>query len=105
MFALNACGGGGDGTPGVLGSGAKCSVLPGEGCPAGEYCNYPDFLCGETGIPGRCEQVNVTVACTGIDALTGAPLPPVCTCAGISFDEQCWANSAGQAVRAVGACQ
>lgn len=107
MFALNACGGGDDGTPGVLGSGAKCSILPGEGCPAGEYCNFPDFLCGETplALPGRCEQINVTVACTGVDALTGLPQPPVCSCAGITFDEQCWANSAGQAVRAVGACQ
>ena len=97
-----ACGGGGGGGGSDGGgSGAKCSQLTGNSCLPGEFCNYADLTCGDLGTEGRCEAIPVT-PCTGPTVPAG---PEVCTCPGLTFDNECWASSAGQSIRAVGACQ
>lgn len=93
-------GGGGDNGSGGGGSGAKCSNILGQQCGAGEFCNFTDGTCGETGTEGVCQPLTVT-ACTG-PAISQAA--PVCACTGITFDNDCWAGAAGQSVRAPGIC-
>lgn len=93
IFCSLGCSGGGD-DGGGGGSGDSC--LNSGGCPAGEFCNFTDLLCGENGKNGRCEAA---------PAFCDLQIANVCSCQGLTFFNECFSSSAGQAVRSVGDCQ
>lgn len=84
-----ACGGGGGG------GGASCAAS--SECATGEYCQFDAGSCGEGGVSGACTAVDLTTACPESgDA--------VCSCDGLTFFNECFAQAASQSIRNVGEC-
>jgi hypothetical protein len=91
-----ACGGGGSGKSG---SGNDCASN--ANCPVGEFCNFIDLSCGSTGLPGSCTTIPILDCNLPTSSeLVGA----VCSCERLTFNNQCWAESAGQSISAAGEC-
>jgi hypothetical protein len=86
-----ASGGGGAGG----GSGVVCGGLAGDICPDGEFCDYPDNLCGATDGQGVC--ATIPTMCT-------EELDPVCGCDGTIHDNPCFSHGAGTDVSNLGNC-
>jgi hypothetical protein len=81
-------GGGSEGTGGSTGTGGgqACGGILGQTCPEGQYCDYPDNLCG------AADGIGVCVTPLGIcDSI----YRPVCGCDGTVYSDVCTANAAG----------
>lgn len=87
---LCSCTSGGGG-----GGGSSCGGADGALCPDGQFCNFHDQACGAADGGGTCESIP-----TSCDAT----LAPVCTCDLLTFDNECFANKAGQGVLSAGEC-
>lgn len=80
------CGGGGGGN--------SCSA-PDYSCGAGEFCQLEAGSCGAEGAGGSC--VVIPSVCT-------QEFAPVCSCDGLTFSNQCFAEGGGHSTRGLGAC-
>lgn len=88
---LISCSGGGGG-----GGGAACLGSADPACSDTEYCQISSAGCGLDGTTGSCRSVPTDC--------TGQALNPICTCDGLTFDNECWAAQAGQSVTTTGEC-
>ena len=96
-LCVYACSGGGG--SGKSGSGDDCASN--ANCPAGEFCNFVDLSCGKTGLPGSC----TTIPVLDCNLPTSSELVgTVCSCERLTFNNQCWAESAGQSISGAGEC-
>jgi len=77
------------------GSGSVCGGFIGTPCATGEYCDYPDDLCGAADGSGTCQPT--PQGCPGLYA-------PVCACDGMVYSNPCEAASAGKDVASEGGC-
>jgi hypothetical protein len=75
---------------------AACGGLQGLQCADGEFCNYaPEAQCG------AADQLG---ACTKIPDICTLELRAVCGCDGVTYDNPCAAQQAGQSIVSEGAC-
>jgi hypothetical protein len=82
--------------PGVDAGLRSCGGFAGEACRPGEWCDYPDgSFCGGDDTTGICQPR--PEAC---DLL----LDPVCGCDGVTYGNECAANSAGVDIASRGEC-
>jgi hypothetical protein len=65
-------------------------------CPSGDFCDWPDDTCGFDDGTGVCEPMP-TEGCPRIYA-------PMCGCDRVTYDNECFANAAGQDVLYIGPC-
>ena len=99
--SIAACGGGG--SDNKNGSGDECRSN--STCPAGEFCNFKDFSCGNSVLPGTCQTIPL-VDCN-LPVVEPDPLAivgPVCSCDRLTFNNQCWAEQASQSISGAGEC-
>jgi Kazal-type serine protease inhibitor domain len=89
----NGGSGGSMGTGG--GSGIACGGFAGVQCPATEYCDYPDDLCGGADGQGVCKIR--PEACPEIYS-------PTCACDGMTYGNACDAAGAGFDVSTISMC-
>jgi len=77
-------------------TGGDCGGLLGKECDAGFYCDFPpDMICGNADGTGTCKAK--PEACTEIYA-------PVCACNGMTYSNECEANTAGFDIVGKGPC-
>lgn len=86
ILILAGCGGGGGGN--------SCAA-PDYACSEGEICQFEVASCGDLGAAGSC--VAAPQACT-------EEIAPVCTCDGLTFQNECRALTGGHSVRGLGQC-
>ena len=72
----------------------ECNEVMGVACGAGQFCDYPDDLCG-TGANGTC--MVSPMFCPLI-------FDPHCGCDGITHGNDCEANAFGTDIDYPGAC-
>jgi hypothetical protein len=78
------------------GSSNSCGGLLGQGCPSGEYCNYPpEAICGAADQTGSCAPI--PQVCTD-------EYQPVCGCDDATYGNACEAAAAGVSVVSRGEC-
>ena len=90
ILSLASCGGGGGG-----GGGGSCGGAGNTACPEGQFCKYEDLACGAIETTGSCQEIPL---------LCDTTVSEVCTCDGLTFDNECLAEQAGQSVAAAGQC-
>jgi hypothetical protein len=74
----------------------SCGGMLGQGCGAGEYCNYaPEAQCGAADVGGVCQPK--PEACDDI-------YQPVCGCDDVTYANACEAAGAGVSVASSGEC-
>jgi hypothetical protein len=80
---------------GAGGGGAICGGLPGFVCPAGQYCEFPDQMCGGNDDEGTCAQ-----------RPQGCPeiVDPTCGCDHQVYPSPCDAAAAGADIDDLGGC-
>ena len=107
LCCISACSGGG----GNGGGSSNKSCFANSDCVFEEFCNFEDFSCGASGaagMPGHCTLPRTLASCQTPAAKQRAHenevAGPVCSCSGFSFDSQCFAESAGESIRAAGQC-
>jgi hypothetical protein len=83
----------GEATGGTTTDGLGCS--DNEGCDLGDYCVFPDEMCGE-GVLGTCHEIGGDI-CPGV-------YMPVCGCDGSTYGNSCEAAAAGVDVAHDGGC-
>lgn len=83
-------------SPGECSGSRSCGGFGGARCLPDEFCSYDrgDF-CGAADAPGTCERR--PDLCPGIEA-------PVCGCDGMTYSNECIANSSGTSAASDGAC-
>lgn len=77
------------------GGGGPCDEAGDGACGPGEYCDYPDDLCGTTGGEGTCTPRPSDCPSTH---------DPVCACDGTVYENACAAEAAGVDVRSLAGC-
>ena len=87
-LSLFACSGGG-------GGGGDCGGPTGKTCESGKFCHFTDLSCGAGDTEGTCEDIPQACEPAEIN---------VCSCEGLTFFNECFANAASQSVRAAGEC-
>lgn len=105
-----ACGGGGGGSSNKNGSGDECRSN--STCPVGEFCNFKDFSCGNSILPGACQTIPTSLVDCNVPPVidpNDEPDPsviagPVCSCDRLTFNNQCWAEKASQSISGAGEC-
>jgi hypothetical protein len=85
----------GVGGAGGAGGGAICGGLAGSSCPPGDYCDYPDKMCGGNDGEGTCTPA--PLGCPDI-------YEPVCGCDHQVYGNSCAADAAGSDVDDLGGC-
>lgn len=85
----------GGGNTGGTGGGGVCGGLAGVTCGAGEFCDFPENMCGGDDGQGTC--VAKPDACD-------SSLAPVCACDGTVYSNECVAQQAGQDLQLLGGC-
>lgn len=92
-----AAGGGNTGGGGSGGgnTGGPCGGKSGGSCETGDYCDYPDDLCGAADGAGTCTPK--PQACPDV-------YDPVCSCDGTVYGNACDAAAAGQDQSLLGTC-
>lgn len=73
-----------------------CGTRGAGPCPDGEYCQFPDDMCGKADGPGVCTPMPVD--CTPSDE-------PVCGCEGTTFANDCERQRAGVGYGTPGECR
>jgi hypothetical protein len=68
------------------GSGSSCGGKMGKTCPVGEYCDYPDNICG---------AADGTGICTAKPQVCPDLYMPTCACDGMVYSSPCDAAGAG----------
>jgi hypothetical protein len=93
VAALSGCAGAQDPDSGA--NPRRCGARLGDTCRAGEYCDFPDDLCGAADAPGVCKER--PQACT-------REFNPTCGCDGKIHSNPCMTRADGTDVSRLG-CQ
>jgi Kazal-type serine protease inhibitor domain len=83
------------GQPAPAQTGQTCGGIGGLQCPQGQACQYPAGQCNVADLAGTCVAVPETCAKQG---------PPVCSCDGTTYANQCELIKAGARPDRNGAC-